>query len=440
MCCVHRSHGLWWREDGGKGRKSEEPHGASVPPARGAPCSGGTGTRGPNPTRCWGSRLGAYTHPEPAASVFIYSQLGCFSVSWKKIRPPPLCPEIRRFWAASRLRELARRGHGAGRNNSPEAPGAASRTFTEMRKFEGNLQAPPFLRSPALSSLLGPAVLFAALRTPHNGPAAVTELQLIPKAAPKTPFVAKKGKEEHGAIAAQALVPDTRGARPPPACGAHPSGLLGEGGPQKAQGGPGGPWGRGGGSRHHTVEVTLRSGCGAGCGGRPAYQEPRGRQPGSRVLPGTGIAGSDKAAWAQVLRPGPVLRGPFPSWLSPCTVAARFSARRKFGVGAWTLSRAGGGFVLEPERRARGCRRRKGLCAEVTVSLSHSPGRARGSSKERKAGPAEPGSTGHLRGPRGCGDVAQILLPGHKAKPPPQGPVRDLNARFLPLCDFICCR
>lgn len=129
-----------------------------------------------------------------------------------------------------------RRGHGAGRNNSPEAPGAASRTLTEMRKFEGNLQAPPFLRSPALSSLPGPAVLFAALRTPHNGPAAVTELQFIPKAAPKTPFLAKKGKEGHGAAAARALVPDARGARPPPARGAHPSGLLGEGGPQKAPG------------------------------------------------------------------------------------------------------------------------------------------------------------------------------------------------------------
>lgn len=152
------------------------------------------------------------THPEPAASVFIYSQLGCFSVSWKKIHPPPLCHEIRRFWAALRLGELARRGHGAGRNNSPEAPGAASRTLTEMRKFEGNLQAPPFLRSPALSSPPGPAVLFAALRTPHNGPAAVTELQFIPKAAPKTPFLAKKGKEGHGAAAARALVPDARGA------------------------------------------------------------------------------------------------------------------------------------------------------------------------------------------------------------------------------------
>lgn len=141
-----------------------------------------------------------------------------------------------------------RRGHGAGRNNSPEAPGAASRTLTEMRKFEGNLQAPPFLRSPALSSPPGPAVLFAALRTPHNGPAAVTELQFIPKAAPKTPFLAKKGKEGHGAAAARALVPDARGARPPPARGAHPSGLLGERGPQKAQGEPGRPWGRGGGA------------------------------------------------------------------------------------------------------------------------------------------------------------------------------------------------
>lgn len=53
----------------------------------------------------------------------------------------------------------------------------------------------------------------------------------------------------------------------------------------------------------------------------------------------------------------------------------------------------------KPGRRARGCRWHKGLCEEVTASLAHSPGRAWGSSRVRKAGPTELGSSRHLWGP-----------------------------------------